>query len=917
MNIKRLAISLFTVPGLCLLLACQESPPNGAAPGSAASDGAVLSGDSASQVTLLRDQYGTPHIFAGNNRGVFFGYGYAVATDRLFQMEMLKRTTQGRVAEVLGEEFLALDRHLRTSYDHRSVGPQLEQLSAGQREILEAYAAGFNARLAEVRSDASLLPVEFGDQGFQPEDWSAYDVAMLFVGSIAHRYSDFSSERDNLRLLRHLETRHGKATAWRIFAASKWLLDAASPTTVPRETDWRPPAEPPRPEYLDRLPATEPVQRVALSHRGRFLGLSTDPALAMGYRQGLAEAGFGASPGYTGASNFWAVAELEDAAAALVNGPQFGFSVPGYVYGVGLHGGDFDVVGNTLLALPALLFAHNNHIAWGSTAGISDQGDEYALTLDPANPNRYRHLDGWRELESWPEVIQVKDRDPVTVTARRSHHGMVQAYQPEAGTAWVRARAWEGRELASLMAWVMLPTDRDLDAAHLRIGDMATNINMYTMDRAGNLGYVHAGRYPDRAEGHDPRLPADGSGPWDWRGLRPYADNPSVRNPPQQFIANWNNRPRQDWVSSDLWTYTWGRADRGDILFSAVGEVIGGTVADVAAVNARISFADVSAPTLLPWLFDLPLRSDSLASGAPATGAPTAGSPAAGSPAAGTPAAGTPAAGTPAAGSPAAGSPAAGSPAAGSPAAGTPAAATLSEAGGVGMQLLRDWDQQWRVDDDGNYGPAPALMEAFSRTLLREVLVDDIGSEFFHLYAATNHPHMPLGPSIPNPPGIKVLVRNLDRLQAGDWHAGDYDFFNGEEPAAVLLRCLDLAVQELQREQGANPQSWRLPAHPMRWTPYNFRGVPQARETDVVELPAYMNRGSENNLFVADGDGIHAWDVVPPGQSGFVGPQRESNHRVDQMSLFAAFNHKGVPFSRDEVERAAVSRKTLEMPAPP
>jgi penicillin amidase len=80
------------------------------------------------------------------------------------------------------------------------------------------------------------------------------------------------------------------------------------------------------------------------------------------------------------------------------------------VYGIGLHGGDFDVVGNTLLALPSLLFAHNDSLAWGSTAGISDQTDEFWLTLNPENPEQYWHDGEWVAFDAWPERILVRAR---------------------------------------------------------------------------------------------------------------------------------------------------------------------------------------------------------------------------------------------------------------------------------------------------------------------------------------------------------------------------------------------------------------------------------------------------------------------------------------------------------------------------
>ena len=552
------------------------------------------------EVTLYRDAYGTPQVVAHSNRGVYFGYGYAVASDRLCQMEMLKRTTEGRVAEVLDADYLALDSLVRTGYDHPGVARQVEALSAGEREILQAYADGFNRRITDVLADrAALLPLEFSDHGFDPEPWTVYDMAMIFVGSIAHRYADFNSERDNPQLLQHLERRHGKAKAWRIFNASKWLLDQDSPTTVP-ETAGIPStiAAPARPDYLDDLPPSKPVARVGLAEGGRFLGITDDPAMAQRQKHLYARSGFSASPGYTGASNYWAVRKLADADAALVNGPQFGFGVPSYVYGIGLHGGDFNTVGNTPLGLPALLFAHNDHIAWGSTAGISDQTDEFALTLHQHDPGRYRYANGWRKFQPWPETIAVRGASPVTVTAPRAVQGMVLDHQNEQGVAWVRARAWEGRELATLMAWTFLATDTTLDAARGRIAAMAANINTYTMDQRGNLAYTHSGHYPQRPEGRDPRLPAPGDGTRDWRGMRPYSDNPSTRNPAQDYIANWNNRPSRDWISSDLWTYTWSRADRARLLFDALDARRGGTVGAINAVNRDITFADVNVPYL-------------------------------------------------------------------------------------------------------------------------------------------------------------------------------------------------------------------------------------------------------------------------------------------------------------------------------
>lgn len=830
--------------GIALLSACLQACGTG--PGGTDA-GAPPAATNTEAVTVYRDRYGTPHVFAESNRGVYFGYGYAVAQDRLFQMEMLKRTAKGTVSAVLGPDYLELDIKLRTQYNHPAVAAQVAALSPRDREILAGYAEGFNARIDELAAAAEApLPKPFIDYDFAPSRWTAEDVAAIFVGAIAHRYADFNSERDNLAFLQAMEARHGKEAAWALFNSVKWLYDNSSPTTIARNgrVDDAPP---PRPDYLDALAPSMGVTRAVFDDSGKLAGLSTTPALASQLRQQLERSGFGAHPEFAPASNFWAMNTLSDASGALLNGPQFGFSMPGYVYGIGLHGGDFDVVGNTLLALPSLLFAHNNHIAWGSTAGLSDQTDEYLLRLNPDNPEQYEHNGNWVDFDTWEETIHVRGRPPVTVTARRAAQGMVLDYRPQDGIAWARARAWEGKAVDSLMAWVWLAVDKALPPAVERIGAKVTNINMYLMDKTGRLAYVHSGRYPQRAAGHDSRLPAVGDGRADWTGLRPYADNPKTLDPAQGFIVNWNNRPAQNWRSSDLWNLTWARADRAQVLIDAVRAARGGTVQQMVDINQRSTFADVNLPFLLPYLESA--LADRALEGVPARA----------------------------------------------------------------LAVLKGWDGQWLADDRGQFGPAATLMEAWVEALLEAVFKDDVGEASWHLFAATNYPTRPQGPSIGNPVGVKALVRQLDLMAAGG--QPDYDLLNGQSPEAVLIRSFAAAVKALRASQGDNVSAWRVDAAPMQWAPVNFRGVPQASEDNRLSVPTYQNRGSENNVFVATGTGIEGRDVIPPGQGGhLLRDGSRAPHYDDQLELYNRFEYKALPFSRAAVERAAASVTELQLP---
>ena len=810
---------------------------------------AACTAKSTDTVEIFRDHFGTPHVFASSNYGVYYGYGYAVASDRLYQMEILKRTVTGRVAEVLGAEFTSLDTHIRTRYDLPSVQRQIEALSAEDYEILQAYAAGMNHRIDEIlASTEPVLPQEFAHNQFLPEPWSVRDVVMIFVGAVAHRYSDFNSELDNLSLVQSLIASQGADQGWQAFRASKWLLDSTSTTTAPgagRASVHPTPAT--RPTYLKSLASPPRTARVALDVVGRYAGITTDMKVHQRFYQALAKRGFESSPEFAAASNLWAVNQkLPDAKGIFVNGPQFGFSAPSYVYGIGLHGGDFDVTGNTLLALPALLFAHNNHLGWGSTAGLSDQVDVYVETLNPDNPEQYLHRGAWLDFDSWTEAIQIKGAPAVVVKARRSVHGMVTLHHLDGGFAYTKARAWEGQEVATLMAWIHLAKDRSLQKIRARLGNIATNINFYYMDRQGHLGYVHAGRYPQRAKGHDSRLPAPGTGAFDWLGFRPYSENPHTVDPASGYLVNWNNRPRPDWISSDLWPHTWARGDRVRLLIDALKKPSDGTLKAIWAINERVSLGDVSAPFLLPFLEDA-LKTAKM------TG-------------------------------------------------------TQKQAA---QRLLR-WDRRWQPDAQNNYGPGAVIMETWLAELLRTVFKDDVGEAFYGLYSPTNMPVHALGASMNLGPGTKALIRNLDLLSRGQ--TPDYDFFNHQDHRQVLAQSFQNAVNQLVANQGSQISAWRLPAHPMQWRPYNFRGVPQANEDALVSLPFYLNRGSENNIFVAKGDGITGYDVIAPGQNGFTHPQgKKVAHVTDQMALYSTYRYKPMPFSRAQVEKQAAHKHTLHI----
>ncbi len=138
------------------------------------------------QVEIIRDANGVPHIFAASDDDAFFALGFVHAQDRLAQMELMRLTAQGRLAEVIGEPALDSDRFMRTLGFKDQVERDMAALSPAARATLEAYARGVNAYLLTHRG---AWPPEFLLTGERPGPWRPQEFAAVGQtdGAAAHR----------------------------------------------------------------------------------------------------------------------------------------------------------------------------------------------------------------------------------------------------------------------------------------------------------------------------------------------------------------------------------------------------------------------------------------------------------------------------------------------------------------------------------------------------------------------------------------------------------------------------------------------------------------------------------------------------------------------------------------------------------
>src|SRR5687767_15260682 len=186
-------------------------------------------------VEIYRDDFGIPHIFAETNRGLFEAYGYTVAQDRLWQLELTRRAARGRLAEIFGPTTVNADRAARVvGYTDAELDAQFATLTAEEQQIFDAYLGGINRYIVEVGLDpVSKLPFEFHALGFFPQPWTRRD-SVAFGAFMVRRFGEIGGrELTNLSVLNSLIATHGPENGFAIFNDVRWINDPDSPVTVP------------------------------------------------------------------------------------------------------------------------------------------------------------------------------------------------------------------------------------------------------------------------------------------------------------------------------------------------------------------------------------------------------------------------------------------------------------------------------------------------------------------------------------------------------------------------------------------------------------------------------------------------------------------------------------------------------------
>ena len=574
-------------------------------------------------VTVVRDRsFGVPHIFGTTRYATMFAQGYTTAEDRLFLMDVLRHLGRARLSEFLGasQANQDLDRGQLgdAPYQEADLTAQIQTLAASGAEgqaIVDdgqAYTDGVNAYITQALNDPKKLPSEYSLLNLTLNPWVPEDEVAIASKIAAIFGKGGGGEVQNFCGLKSLTAAVGDAAAARaIFDDFHFANDSEAPTT----------SAAPAP-YMTDLGPVDPAAQPDIDCASLASIIDDQPGFAAAAESDPAGSSLFAD-GSQSMSNALLVAGSHTATGhpIAVFGPQTGYFMPQLLIEKDVHGPGIDARGASFVGIDTyVLLGRGTNYAWSATSSGADNVDQIVLKLcDPlggsATPSSmgylhnasclpittYQHVENTTPAISW-RVERTADYGPI------SQRGTLQDGTP---IAIAVRRSTYGNELGSAHGFYRMnnPADMTNGFADFR-SNMGTGIdysfNWLYID-GNDIGYQHSCKCPQRAQGVDPYMPVWGTGQWDWQGYIPLSSQPWALNPPQGYLASWNNKQAPQFMANDR-NFSDGPVFRVQMLNSRIEAAIAAGPLDRAAlVNAMedAGTVDLRGQEVLPQLLQV------------------------------------------------------------------------------------------------------------------------------------------------------------------------------------------------------------------------------------------------------------------------------------------------------------------------
>lgn len=445
------------------------------------------------EVIVFRDDRAVPHIYAKNNHDLYFSTGFVMAQDRLWQMDLLRRVTTGRLSEIFGADMVDTDQLLRALRMSKKSELVLKHSDPELIACLEAFASGVNLY---IEMQGNNLPLEFTILNYKPEHWNPIHTLNL----IGYMSWDLASGWQNEVSLYKISKKIPADLLAELFPS----IDLQTSYVHQDLND----------SLFTLLESSKTLEALPLE--------------------------------VFSASNNWAVSgeRTTTGKPILANDMHLGFGLPGIWYQIQQHiEGSLHVSGLALPGAPAVIVGHNDSIAWGMTNLSVDEMDFYLETINPSNPDMYLYNDQWLPLDIVKEEIITSKGDTVMRENRFTHRGPIISKFKKLEHEAISMR-WTGNEYSNELRTVYLLNRAanwdDFRDALSTFGAVSQNV-VYA-DVAGNIGMQSTGTVALRKAGDAISVYPGATDQYDWEGFLDFEKLPYTYNPTEGVVSSANNK---------------------------------------------------------------------------------------------------------------------------------------------------------------------------------------------------------------------------------------------------------------------------------------------------------------------------------------------------------------------------------------
>ena len=449
-------------------------------------------------VEVFRDKYGIPHVYAKTEKDLYTAVGFLMAQDRLWQMDLLRRITLGRLSEIFGARYADTDLLLRALRYTDKSKYLLDETDPVIIDALKAFSDGVNEY---IEANERKLPPEFTILGYKPEPWEPFHSLNL-IGYMAWDLKAGWSELLLEKIRQVVDSTHMKEllpdkSGYRSLVYPDFKLSGRKPNLI-----------------TDLTQITDELDKLGIEI---FDG-----------------------------SNNWAISGIKSATGNLVlaNDMHISLNVPGIWYQMHqVIKGKLDVTGVVLPGQPLIICGHNDRIAWGMTNTYVDNMDFYLEKINPEDSNQYLYNGKWQNFSSKTELIATRKGDTLIRVLRFNHRGPVVSQFKHVENDIVTMH-WVGDEYSNEMRTVyFLNRAGDWDQFTDALKTFRSiSQNIVYADKDGNIGLFCAAGIPVRKRsGYTGMLPG-WTDEYDWKGMVPFEDLPYSYNPECGYVSSANNR---------------------------------------------------------------------------------------------------------------------------------------------------------------------------------------------------------------------------------------------------------------------------------------------------------------------------------------------------------------------------------------